>query len=142
MKKEVVGLFVVLTLCLVIAGCANVTQQTTSQVTKDNTLEKVMVTKIIDGDTFVMQGGIHVRMLGIDTPEKGKYYWQEAKDYLESRVYLKEVLLEKETEDKDQYGRLLRWVWLNDSLINLELVQGDMLLQDFMEIQNINKKFN
>jgi len=90
----------------------------------------------------VMQGGIHVRMLGIDTPEKGKYYWQEAKDYLESRVYLKEVLLEKETEDKDQYGRLLRWVWLNDSLINLELVQGDMLLQDFMEIQNINKKFN
>jgi len=121
MKKEVLIIFLVLVAYLFISSCA--TQSNTIKETSGKNLENAVVTKIIDGDTVVIEGGYHVRLLGIDTPEKNKPYYQEAKDYLESRVYLQEVLIEKENQDKDQYGRLLRWVWLNDSLINLEIAQ-------------------
>lgn len=35
----------------------------------------------------------------------------------------KRVLLEKDTTDRDKYNRLLRYVWVDDTFINLELVQ-------------------
>lgn len=84
--------------------------------------QDVIVTKIIDGDTVVVEGGDHVRLLGIDTPEKGKKCYSEAKNRIEELIYMKKVSLEKENEDKDKYGRLLRWIKLDGKLINQELV--------------------
>ncbi|MEM2605418.1 MAG: thermonuclease family protein [Candidatus Pacearchaeota archaeon] len=121
-------MLILLLLIFFTSGC--ITQQTTKQEEK-TTLEKAIVTKIIDGDTIVIQGGKHVRLLGIDAPEKGKPYYFEAKNYLESKLYLKEVLLESDVENEDQYGRLLRWVWFNDSLINAELVENGLAIASF-----------
>ncbi len=85
--------------------------------------ESALVTQIIDGDTIAIEGGARVRLLGIDTPEKGDFYYNEAKQYLENRILMKEVELEKDIEDKDMYDRLLRYIWINDSLVNLELAE-------------------
>ena len=100
-------------------------------ITADVVLQETLVTKIIDGDTFIIEGGEHVRMLGMDTDEKGYPCWAAAKDELERLVLNKRVLLETDSEDKDQYGRLLRWVWLNETLVNFELVRSGLAVARF-----------
>ena len=95
------------------------------------TTQDVLVTKVIDGDTLVVEGGDHVRLLGMDTDEKGYPCWAVAKDELERLVLNKRVLLETDKEDKDQYGRLLRWVWLNDTLVDFELVKDGLAVARF-----------
>lgn len=85
--------------------------------------ESALVTQIIDGDTIAIEGGQRIRLLGVDAPEKGEKYYAESKQYLESRISMKEVELEKDIEDKDMYGRLLRYIWINNSLVNLELAE-------------------
>jgi len=82
------------------------------------------VIRIIDGDTIVVQGGYHVRYIGIDTPEKGKPFYQEAKDFNRELVEGKTVWLEKDVTDKDKYNRLLRYVYVDDVFINAEMVRA------------------
>jgi len=41
--------------------------------------EEALVTRVIDGDTVVLENGEHVRYIGIDTPERGRPYYAEAK---------------------------------------------------------------
>lgn len=82
------------------------------------------ISRVIDGDTVELETGESVRLLGIDTPEKGQYLYQEAKEWLDLRVKNRNVILEKGDEDKDKYGRLLRYIRLDPyTLVNLELVK-------------------
>lgn len=93
------------------------------------------VLKVIDGDTIVVQIGFKketVRLLGVDTPEIKSPYTEEecfgreaskkTKDLLlKQRVYL---IKDKNAPDRDKYGRLLRYVFLEDgSFINAELIK-------------------
>jgi len=84
--------------------------------------EETYVTKVVDGDTIVIEGGQRVRLLNIDTREKGENCYAEAKERMEELVLLKNITLEADKEDKDQYGRLLRYVYLDDANINMEMV--------------------
>jgi micrococcal nuclease len=81
------------------------------------------VTRVIDGDTFVLENGERVRLLGIDAPEKGQFLWKEAKDYLSNKLEEKYVILESDLSDRDKYNRLLRYVFVGDDFINLEMIQ-------------------
>lgn len=81
------------------------------------------VSEVIDGDTIDLQSGERVRLLGINTPERGQPYYEEATNRLGELVEGKKVTLEKDVDDKDQYGRLLRYVFLNDRNINVKLVR-------------------
>ena len=85
------------------------------------------VTKIIDGDTFQISTNETIRLLCIDAPEKGKTGYPEAKEFLSGMILDKEVRLEKDVTDKDEYGRLLRYVYVNISgvelFVNKQLVQ-------------------
>ena len=94
---------------------------------------EVIVTKIIDGDTVVVEGGYHVRLLGIDADESGYPYYQTAKSRLEELVLNKEVRLEKDVTDVDQYGRCLRYVFLDDQNIDLQLVKEGLVIARFYE---------
>lgn len=85
--------------------------------------ETLVVERVIDGDTIVLENGERVRLLGMDTPERGQRYWLEAKRFLEEKVLDRTVKLEKDVEDKDKYGRLLRWIFAGDDFVNLQLVQ-------------------
>jgi len=82
-----------------------------------------IATKIIDGDTFLIEGGYSVRILGIDADERGYPCYEAAKTGLEELILNKEVRLEKGKEDLDQWCRYLRYVFLSSQNISLELVK-------------------
>jgi len=81
------------------------------------------VLRVIDGDTIVIEGGHHIRYIGIDTPEKGQSYYEEATEYNKALVAGKTVRLETDVTNKDKFGRLLRYVYVGDVLVNLKLVK-------------------
>jgi len=83
----------------------------------------VLVTRVIDGDTIEIEGGAKVRYIGIDAPEIGEPYYLEAEEANCNLVEGKKIRLEKDVEDKDKYGRLLRYVWVDDIMVNAELVR-------------------
>ncbi|MEK6855939.1 MAG: thermonuclease family protein [Nanoarchaeota archaeon] len=78
--------------------------------------------RVIDGDTFQIKNNSTIRLLCIDTPEKGEEGYEEAKQFLESLVLDREVILERDVSDRDAYGRLLRYVYINETFVNKEMV--------------------
>lgn len=109
-------------------------QATPTPKTKSNPYQTGTVTKVIDGDTVEVQIGEKVekvRMLLIDTPETVhpnqpvQPYGKEASDFTQKLLLNKEVKLEKDQEDKDKYGRLLRYIYVEDqSVQELLLTEG------------------
>ncbi len=85
----------------------------------------VSVTRIIDGDTIVISNGEKVRYIGIDAPELSpeEAFAQEATETNRELVLGKSVRLEKDVSETDRYGRLLRYVWVEDTMVNIELVR-------------------
>ncbi len=81
-----------------------------------------VVSKVIDGDTFVLSNGKHVRLLGINAPEKNEPYFLESGEQL-AKIEGRKVRLDRDVDNKDKYGRLLRYVFLDDHFVNLELVE-------------------
>lgn len=65
---------------------------------------------MIDGDTIELGNGESVRLLGIDTPERGECGYAAATANMERLVLDKRVTLTRSGEDRDRYGRLLRYV--------------------------------
>jgi len=90
-----------------------------------------LVTKVIDGDTFLIEGGHSVRILGIDADERGYPCYDEAKERLEELILNKEVRLEKGKEDFDHYCRYLRYIFVNDKNVGLELVKEGLAVARF-----------
>jgi micrococcal nuclease len=89
---------------------------------ENDTLEKALVVSVIDGDTIELQGGRRVRYLGIDTPESGEYYADEAASRNIELVEGKIVELQSGKRNEDEYGRLLRYVYVDGIFVNAELV--------------------
>lgn len=94
-------------------------------------LHPVYVEKVIDGDTFKIEGNRRVRLLGIDTPEiknknKGEIdldYGDEAREYADKRLEGKKVYMEYDVRKKDKFGRILAYVFLDDgTFFNAELL--------------------
>ncbi|HEC77508.1 MAG TPA: thermonuclease family protein [candidate division WOR-3 bacterium] len=81
------------------------------------------VSEVIDGDTFRTEKGETVRLLGINTPEMGEPGADIAKNFLKLMVQDKEVRLEKDVTDRDDFGRLLRYVFVEEIPVNAELVR-------------------
>lgn len=84
------------------------------------------VVEIIDGDTIdvAIQGQVfRVRYIGMDTPEVGAPYSDEATRINRDLVGGKQVLLVKDVSEVDQYNRLLRYVFVDNQFVNYELVK-------------------
>lgn len=92
-------------------------------------VEGVRVTKVIDGDTIEIEGGVRVRYIGIDTPETVHplgivgCYGRQASNKNRELVEGKIVKLEKDASQTDKYGRLLRYVYAGDIFVNDYLVR-------------------
>jgi micrococcal nuclease len=84
---------------------------------------EVQVSKAVDGDTIRLSTGESVRLLNIDTPERGQYGWAEATARMTELVSNRTVALEADQTDKDRYGRLLRYVYVNGTMLNLVMVR-------------------
>lgn len=76
------------------------------------TSRTVRVTHVVDGDTLVIGSGERVRLIGIDTPERGNCGYREAADALRTLVEGRKVTLvnPESVQDEDRYRRLLRYV--------------------------------
>ena len=83
------------------------------------------VTRVIDGDTFVIESGDRVRMIGINAPEASDILGPPSNRRLKELIEFKQVqlLTDDITSDRDRYGRLLRYVELDGEDINLRMVQ-------------------
>jgi len=95
----------------------------------DNSLEKffdikeyVYVERIIDGDTIETKNKT-IRLLGINTPERGEKYYEEAKEFLEQKILEKTIKLEYGNEKTDRYGRTLGYIYFNGTNINKEIIE-------------------
>lgn len=92
----------------------------------------ILVAEVVDGDTIILATGETVRYIGIDTPEtvdprRGvQCFGPEASKANKALVAGEYVRLVADVEDRDKYGRLLRYVYLTDgTFVNLALaVQG------------------
>lgn len=83
--------------------------------------EMGFVNRVIDGDTIIVNNQ-SIRMLGINTPERGEKYYLEAKKSMEELVLNKTVYLKTQKEKKDLYNRTLAYVFINKQDINLEQI--------------------
>lgn len=84
--------------------------------------EIVVVERVIDGDTFV-SGNNSIRLLGINSPERGEKYYDESKKFLEEMILNENVTLEYVGEKQDKYGRILAYVYFNEKNVNVNLVK-------------------
>ena len=82
-------------------------------VATETPVETFVVVNVVDGDTLDLDNGERVRLVGIDTPERGECGYDEATMVLASMVLNQTVTLEPSDEDRDKYGRLLRYVVVN-----------------------------
>ena len=83
-------------------------------------------TEIVDGDTLYVSGPageLEVRIIGINTPESGECFSDEATDALTELVDGNDLVLVADRSDVDQYGRALRYVETTDGVdVGAELV--------------------
>lgn len=80
--------------------------------------ERAYVTKVVDGDTIVVNDKTTVRFVGIDTPETVDprrpvgCYGKEASNEVKRLLTEKQVILQKDVSDTDKYKRILRYIYL------------------------------
>jgi micrococcal nuclease len=88
--------------------------------------ETALVTRIVDGDTIevLMDGEIfRVRYIGINTPEFDQLCGPEATVANALLVAGQTVQMFKDVSETDRFGRLLRYVFVDDLFVNGELVR-------------------
>lgn len=88
------------------------------------------VKRVVDGDTIELESGQKVRYIGVNTPESVdprrtvECFGKEASAFNKELVEGKTVFLKRDISDTDKYGRLLRFVYLeNGTFVNEILVQ-------------------
>ncbi len=110
---------------------------------KTETKSSTLVTKVIDGDTLELASGKKVRLIGIDSPEEGKPFYLESKNFLRKLVENKEVTLERDSANADKYGRLLRYVYSGDTFVNLAMLkEGYASFYSYGSNQKFSKEFS
>jgi len=97
----------------------------------DSTLYTVV--RVVDGDTFVINYNGEeekVRLIGVDTPEsvhpnkeKNTEFGDEVSDFSKEMLLGKEVRLEFDVDERDQYNRLLAYVYLDGQMYNKILLE-------------------
>jgi micrococcal nuclease len=85
-------------------------------------MEKAHVSRIIDGDTIELSTKQKVRLICIDTPERGRPAWRAARDYVKELLLDKDIYMEQDVQNQDGYGRLQRYVYLDEGVTAQKLV--------------------
>ena len=120
MKMKLDGyISISLFLLLVLTGCSN---GLTGDVVYAS--EEALVVDVIDGDTVETEDGTRIRLLGVNTPEVNEDYYIVAKDALKKLVLNKTVMLVEDIQDKDKYGRDLRYMYIGEVFVNSYLIEN------------------
>ncbi|MFC6227125.1 thermonuclease family protein [Paenibacillus allorhizosphaerae] len=120
---------------------------------KDRKTTITEVKRVVDGDTFETKAGDKVRLIGVNTPETVKpgspveKFGKEASNFTKTKLTGKKVYLFADAGDKDKYGRLLRYVFIdgdpvmfNETLVrdgyaNTMSVAPNVMFQDLFRKQ-------
>ncbi len=126
MKKYLSVAIVIL--LIVIADHFNVSltdnsQEDVKKVSQKQGGEQARVSHIVDGDTCDLSTGERKRLIGIDTPERGRLFYKEATQHLAELILDKDVILIKDVSETDRYGRLLRHVYVGGEWINKKMIE-------------------
>ncbi|HBT46706.1 MAG TPA: nuclease [Peptococcaceae bacterium] len=113
-------------------------------------LQPARVTRVVDGDTIdvILAGGREerVRLIGVNAPEsRGKVepYGKEASAYAEKRLQGRNVYLEMDVGERDKYGRLLAYVWLeppqaaSEEEIRAKMFNAELLLHGYAQVMTV-----
>jgi micrococcal nuclease len=103
----------IIILVLLLVSCACLHEQ----------FEGLLCVSVYDGDTFELQNGEVVRLIGIDSPEHFEPGGDIARDYLSSLILNKEVVLVQGDQERDDYNRLLRYVYIEGICVNEKMIQ-------------------
>jgi micrococcal nuclease len=92
--------------------------------------ESYRVQRVVDGDTLVLADGTRVRLLGVDTPETKhpdippEPLGAEASEFTRRHIEGRTVTLQFDRERRDRYHRVLAYVYLDDWMLNEELIRA------------------
>lgn len=92
--------------------------------TPPNTLQKVSVERVIDGDTIELENNIKIRLKGINVPERGMPGYKIATNFLENNLQNKQIYLEN--TGIDRYGRYLGYLFTNNQNINQKILENGL----------------
>lgn len=86
--------------------------------------ETGIVSHVVDGDTVDVDGVGRIRVIGIDTPERGACGYESATQAMSVLVLGRQVsLVPGAIEDSDRYGRILRYVDVGSRDAGLSLIE-------------------
>lgn len=104
-----------------------------SKTYNDINTTKCEVIRVVDGDTIVVKyngNEERIRLIGVDTPEsvhpnenKNTQEGVKISDYTKERLTGKIVELELDVEERDKYGRILAYVYIDGEMYNKELLE-------------------
>lgn len=108
------------------------------------------VVRVIDGDTFVAQGGGNnqytVRLIGVNAPEyttKREPYGREATAFAYRMLQGRVVYLELDAQERDKYGRVLAYVWYSpppnrsEAEVRRRMFNAEMLLKGYAQVMTV-----
>jgi micrococcal nuclease len=90
------------------------------------------VRRVVDGDTLLLRDGNRVRLMGVDTPETVKPdhpvepWGPEATAFTRDFVAAGPVRLAFDRVRLDRFNRYLAYVWVDDKLLNEELLRAGL----------------
>lgn len=108
-EKRIVPILIVL---IFLCGCS------------DQEPESLFCVSVTDGDTFELNTGETVRLIGIDAPELFDPGGDISKMYLSHLISGKEILCNPGDEERDNYGRLLMIVYVEDMCVNEAMISN------------------
>lgn len=111
---------------LLLAGCSLGEEQAPASGGAPQSGETARVVHVIDGDTVDVELNgeqVRVRYIGVNTPERDQPCYGDARTVNDDLVYGETVTLVRDTSDTDQYGRLLRYIYVGDTFVNEKLVR-------------------
>jgi endonuclease YncB( thermonuclease family) len=94
---------------------------------------RAVVSHVVDGDTVVIDSGQHVRLIGVDTPERGACGYDGATEAMRRMVQGRTVVLVNpdSVQDRDTYGRLLRFVDVGGRDVGLAQIRSGLAVARF-----------
>jgi len=101
--------------------------------------QAIRIKAVIDGDTVILSNNQKVRYIGIDTPETmektetgfeyaPKPFSEAAKEFNRRMVEGQMVRLEFDVVKRDKYGRLLAYCFINDKMVNAEILRNGLAM--------------
>jgi micrococcal nuclease len=86
--------------------------------------ESNQVVGVIDGDTIELGDGRKVRLIGLNTPERGEPGYDSASILTDRLIGGRTVRLEYDRDRFDRYQRTLAYIWVDGRLINTEILKS------------------